>query len=153
MAESLIDRSDYERAGWCLREALRLEPSYPRLRARLATVLAATGKPQRALQMYLRDLRDDPGNTDTLLDYGDLLIELGRLPEAGEKFRRVLELQPANVEAHYRLGQLAQSTNRYEQAHVELELVLKLDPQHSRVRLALARRCSVAVDSTTRDAS
>jgi tetratricopeptide (TPR) repeat protein len=137
MAESLLDRRKYERAGWCLREALRLEPTLPRLRARLAAVLAATGKPQRALQMYLRDLRDDPGNIDTLLDYGQLLVDLGRLPEASEKFRRVLELQPANVEAHYHLGQIALVSRRFEQAHVELELVLNLDRQHPRVRMAL----------------
>lgn len=136
IAESLIERRLHDRAGWCLREALRLEPHVPRLRARLAAVLAATGKPQRALQMYLRDLRDDPGNIDTLLDYGDLLIDLGRLPEAAEKFRRVLELEPANVDAHERLGHIAMAGGRYEQAHLEFELVLKLDPQFPVIRLA-----------------
>jgi tetratricopeptide (TPR) repeat protein len=64
MAESLIERAEYQRADWCLKEALRIEPNLPRLRARLATVFAATGKPQRALQLYLRELRDDPGNID-----------------------------------------------------------------------------------------
>jgi len=137
IAESLIERRDYERAGWCLRESLRLEPHLPRLRARLAAVLAATGRPQRALQMYLRDLRDDPGNVDTLLDYGELLIDLGRLPEASEKFRRVLELEPANVDAHFRLGQVAMASGRFEQAHLEFELVLKLDRQFPLIRLSL----------------
>jgi tetratricopeptide (TPR) repeat protein len=138
IAESLIERRDWKRAEWCLKEALRLEPHAPRLRARLAAVLAATGKPQRALQMYLRDVRDDPGNVDTLLDYGELLIDLGRLPDAAEKFRRVLELEPANVDAHYRLGQIALDTGRLEQAHLEFELVLKLDPQFPAIRLAVA---------------
>jgi len=137
IAESLIERELFDRAGWCLKEALRLEPQVPRVRARLAAVLAATGKPQRALQMYLRDLRDDPGNIDTLLDYGDLLIDLGRLPEAAEKFRRVLELEPANVDAHERLGQIAMAAGRHEQAHLEFELVLKLDPQFPVIRLAV----------------
>jgi len=138
IAESLIERQAYDRAGWCLKESLRLEPQMPRLRARLATVLAATGKPQRALQMYLRDLRDDPGNIDTLLDYGELLIEMGRLAEAAEKFRRVLELEPANVDAHYRLGQVAMLSGRFEQAHLEFELVLKLDRYFPAIRLALS---------------
>jgi len=139
IAESLIERKEYNRAGWCLREALKLEPRVPRLRARLAAVLAATGKPQRALQMYLRDLRDDPGNIDTLLDYGELLIDLGRFPEAAEKFRRVLELEPANVDAHYQLGQIAMASRRFEQAHLEFELVLKLDPQFPSIRLAVSQ--------------
>ena len=137
MAESLIQRGQFERAEWCLKEAMRLEPSMPRLRARMAAVLAATGKPQRALQLYLRELRDDPGNIDTLLEYGELLIEIGRLPEAAEKFRRVLELEPANVEAHYALGRIALRTQRFEQATLEFELVLKLDGQFPGVRLAI----------------
>jgi tetratricopeptide (TPR) repeat protein len=138
IAESLIERGVWKRAEWCLKEALRLEPHAPRLRARLAAVLAATGKPQRALQMYLRDVRDDPGNIDTLLDYGELLIDLGRLPDAAEKFRRVLELEPANVDAHYRLGQIALNTGRLEQAHLEFELVMKLEPTFPSIRLAVA---------------
>ncbi len=138
IAESLIQRELYDRAGWCLREALRLDSSLPHLRARLAVVAAASGKPQRALQLYLRDLRDDPGNVDTLLDYGELLVDLGRLPEAAEKFRRILELEPANVEAHFKLGQLGMMSQCYEQAHLEFELVLKLAPDFPRIRLAVA---------------
>jgi tetratricopeptide (TPR) repeat protein len=88
--------------------------------------------------MFLRDLRDDPGNIDTLLEYGEALVDLGRLPEAAEKFRRVLELEPANVDAHFRLGEIALEARRFEQAHLEFELVLKLDPQFPQVRAALA---------------
>jgi tetratricopeptide (TPR) repeat protein len=138
IAESLIQRHKWDRAGWCLREALRLDPTLPRLRARLAAVAAAVGRPQRALQLYLRDLRDDPGNIETLLDYGELLVELGRMPEAAEKFRRVLEMEPANVDAHERLGQIAMTRRRFEQAHLEFELVFKLDPQFPQIRLSLA---------------
>jgi tetratricopeptide (TPR) repeat protein len=148
LAESLIERRRWDRAEWCLKQALRLEPAMPRLRARLGLVLAATGRPQRALQLYLRDLRDDPGNIDTLLDYGELLLELGRLPDAAEKFRRVLELEPANVDAHFRLGRIAMAARRFEEAHLEFELVLKLDPGYPNVRLDVAEallrrgRCS-----------
>ncbi|MHC5024888.1 MAG: tetratricopeptide repeat protein [Planctomycetota bacterium] len=137
MAESLIERRQWERAEWCLREALRLDPTMPRLRARLAAVYAATGRPRRASQLFLRDLRDDPGNIDTLLDYGELLLDQRRLPEASEKFRRVLEMEPANIDAHYRLGQTSMAGRRYEQASIEFELVLKLDPQFPSIRLAL----------------
>lgn len=138
VAESLFQRHVYERAGWCLREALRLEPQMPRLRGRLAAVLAATGKPHRALQMYLRELQDDPGNIDTLHDYGDLLLDLGRFPEAIEKYRRILELEPANVAAHHRLGRIAMDAGNFEQSHLEFELVYKLDSKFPRIRLTLA---------------
>jgi superkiller protein 3 len=136
-AENLIQRGLFQRAEWCLKEAMRLEPAMPRLRARLAAVSAATNKTERALQLYLRELRDDPGNIDTLLEYGTLLCDLGRHPEAAEKFRRVLELEPANVDAHYELGCIAMAAQRYEQAHLEFELVLKLDPQFPGIHMAV----------------
>jgi len=138
IAESLIERGAYPRAGWCLREALRLEPQMPRLRARLAEVLAATGRPHQAVQLYLRELREDPGNIDTLLDFGELLADLGRVDEASEKFRRALELEPANVDAHEQLGRLAMSAGLFDRAAAEFELVLRLDPEVSGIRLSLA---------------
>ncbi len=138
IAESLIQRRKYDRAEWCLWQSLRIDPTIPRLRARLGAVYAATGRPRRALQMFLRDLRDDPGNIDTLLEYGEALMDLGRYPEAAEKLRRILELEPANVDAHYRLGEIALESGRCEQAHLEFELVLKLDPQFPQIRTALA---------------
>lgn len=137
IAESLTARKLYDRAEWCLREALRINPALPRVRGTLGRVYAASNRSHRALQMYLRELRDDPGNIDALLDFGDLLFEMGRLPEAAEKFRRVLELQPANPEAHMRLGEVALAANRLEQAHLEFELVLKLDPLYPDARTLL----------------
>jgi len=150
IADSLIDRGEYGRAGWCLREALRHEPTMPRLRGRLGNVYAALGQSQRALQLYLRELRDDPGNIDTLLDFGELLIEFGRLPEAEEKFRRVLELEPANADAHMRLGEIAMYMNRFERAQLEFELVFKLDPEYPGIRPSLAEamlRCGRPQDA------
>jgi tetratricopeptide (TPR) repeat protein len=137
VAESLYRRELYGRAEWCLREALKLDPALPRVRARLGAVYAATGRTRKAVDMYIRDLRDDPGSIDTLLDYGEALEELQRLPEASEKYRRVLELEPANLEAHYRLGRIALAAGAWEQARLELELVLKLDPTFPRIREAL----------------
>lgn len=139
IAESLLDREEHARAGWCLREALRISPNLPRVRGMLGRVFAATDQPRRAIQMYLRELRDDPGNIDTLLDYGLLLAELGRTPEASEKFRRVLELEPANLDAHLHLGWLALKSGRPERANLEFELVLRLDPEDDEARLGLAQ--------------
>ncbi len=138
MADSLMERGELGKASWCLREAMRTDPSMPRLRARLGAVFAAMGSPARAQQMFLRDLRDDPGNIDTLLEYGELLLDLGRLPDAAEKFRRILEFEPANVDAHARLGHIALRSQQVEQAAVEFDLVYKLDPEFPQIRLNLA---------------
>ena len=144
MAESLLDRNLCDRAIWCLRTAAKADPTLPRVHARLAEAHATLGRLDRARQLYLRELRNNPGDVETLLDLGCLLVEMNRLGEAGEKFRRVLELETDNPDAHFYLGDLAERQCMPDAAIASHRLVLRLDPAHSpsRRRLAglLARR-------------
>ena len=139
MGESLLECNEQKKAVWCFREALRQEPSLPRVRARLAAALAANGRSHRAIRMYLQELRENPGSAETLLEFGDLLLELGRLNEAEEKFRRVLEIKPAEVEAHRKLGDVLNRLGRFELSITEYELVRSLDPEGCSVLLPLAQ--------------
>lgn len=139
MADSLLASNHTERAVWCLREAARLDPELPRVQARLAKAYAASGRMERARQLYLRELRVDPGDIDTLLDMGELLLDMHRYTEAGEKFRRVLELEADQPDAHFLLGELAEIEGRVPDAMVHYDVVLRLDKTYSRVRLRLAR--------------
>ncbi|MGD9691206.1 MAG: tetratricopeptide repeat protein [Phycisphaerales bacterium] len=138
MAGSLLDRQQHERAIWCLREALQLDPALPRAHAKLAEAYGATGRQERARQLYLRELRERPGCVDTLLDLGDLLVDMGRFAEAGEKYRRVLELESDNPEAHAALGELALRQNADRDAAAAFGVVLRLDPEFPAVRRRLA---------------
>lgn len=138
MAESLMSRRLHDKAVWCLREAARIDPTLPRVQARLAEAYAATGRLERARQLYLRELRQDPGDVDTLLDLGDLLVEMRRLEEASEKFRRVLEIEPDHPDAHFALGELAERRGQPEEAMAEYAVVLRLDGAASSARRRLA---------------
>lgn len=138
MAEALMDQRQYERAVWCLREAARLEPQMPRVEARLAEAYAATGRHERARQLYLRELRHDPGDIETLLDLGCLLTDMHRVQEAGEKFRRVLEIEPDNAEAHFRLGELAEKSGTEGEAIAQYDIVMRLDASFPGVRRRMA---------------
>ncbi|MEO0483778.1 MAG: tetratricopeptide repeat protein [Planctomycetota bacterium] len=140
MADSLMERRRFEKAIWCLREAARFDSGLPRIQARLADVYAATGRRERARQLYLRELREDPGDIDTLLDLGDLLVEMYRDTEAAEKYHRVLELEPDNADAHFRLAELAEGRRLFEEAIVEYDVVLRLDPDYPAARSRLAER-------------
>ncbi len=139
MADSLLASGHTERAVWCLREAAKLDPELPRVQARLAKAYAASGRMERARQLYLRELRMDPGDIDTLLDMGELLLDMHRHTEAGEKFRRVLELESDQPDAHFLLGELAELEGRIPDAMVHYDVVLRLDKTYPRVRLRLAR--------------
>lgn len=138
MADSLMDRRLHDKAVWCLREAARLDQDTPRLQARLAEAYAATGRRERARQLYLRELQRDPGDIDTLLDLGCLLVEMHRRDEAGEKFRRVLEIEPANIDAHFYLGDLAEQRGEPDAALRQYEVVLRLDATYPETRRRVA---------------
>lgn len=138
MAESLLDRNECDRAIWCLRTAAKADPTLPRVHARLAEAHATLGRLDRARQLYLRELRNNPGDVETLLDLGCLLVEMNRLGEAGEKFRRVLELETDNADAHFYLGDLAERQGNADSAVASHRLVLRLDPAHSPARRRLA---------------
>lgn len=138
LAESLMTRALFDKAIWCLREASHLDPSLPRVHARLAAAHASTGRHDRARQLYLRELRERPGCIDTLLDLGCLLLDMNRLAEAGEKFRRVLEIESDHPEAHFHLAELAARQGREREAIATLRVALRLDPEHPEARRRLA---------------
>jgi tetratricopeptide (TPR) repeat protein len=139
LADSLLDRKMYEKAVWCLREASRLNPDMPGVQGRLADAYAATGRNERARQLYLKELRVDPGDIETLLRLGRLLVVMNRYVEAGEKFRRVLEIRPDHAEAHFELGDLAQRQGLPDDAAAQFDVVLRLNPEHTRARRRLVR--------------
>ena len=130
MGEALMEREEHDRAMYCFREAAALDPTLPRINGRLAQACAATGRHERARKLFASELRDHPGDPDTLLDYADLLVDMHRYAEAGEKYRRVLELDPNHTDAHFALADLARRQHRFEHALSGYALVLKLDPLH-----------------------
>ena len=91
---SLSDRGLYDKAIYCWHKTLDLDESHPDVQVRIAEALWGKGELEAARQHYLLGLRQDPGDTNTLLDLGELLMEMGRIDEAGEKFRRAIELRP-----------------------------------------------------------
>ncbi len=138
LADSLLARGMHEKAVWCLREAATLDPQLPGVHARLAQAYAATGRLERARQLFLRELRNDPGDVTTLLDLGCLLVQMNRLPEAGEKFRRVLEMETDHPDAHFYLADLAERQGQHDTAREQFGVVLRLDPRHAAARRRLA---------------
>lgn len=148
LAESLIDRRQLDRAMWCLQEAAKLDPGLPRVFARLAYACSLTGRLERARQLYLREIRSNPGDADTIVDFGQLLMDMNRPVEADEKLRRALELVPDHLDAHLSLGELAEERRDLDLAHRHYAVVEKLDAAYGSVRLRLAR---VLLQSDQRD--
>lgn len=138
LAESLLSRGMHEKAVWCLRQAAHIDPKMPLIHARLAQAYARSGRLERARQLYLRELREDPGDIDTLLDLGCLLVDMNRFADAGEKFRRTLELESDNAHARFYLADLAERQGQTDSAMEQFQTVLRLDAEFPGVRRRLA---------------
>lgn len=139
IAQSLAKRGDLDKALWCWHQAARIEPYYPGVYANLARIHWQRGHHIRAQRLFLKQLRQDPGDIDTLIELGRLLIEMDRDEEAGEKFRRVLELDPTIADARLHLGELALRAEQLEKADEELQIARKLDSNLPGIHLGLAQ--------------
>ncbi|MEO1584226.1 MAG: tetratricopeptide repeat protein [Planctomycetota bacterium] len=148
MAESLIDRRQLDRAMWCLQEASRIDGTLPRIAARMAYVCSLTGRLERARQLYTREIRENPGDADTIVDFGRLLVDMHRPREASEKFHRALELVPDHLDAHFSLGELADEDGDADLARRHYLVVEKLDPTYNGVRRRLARVLMLQAERT-----
>ncbi|MHB1766255.1 MAG: tetratricopeptide repeat protein [Phycisphaerae bacterium] len=138
MGLALFNRGRYDRALWCWQQVLDLESDYPQVHARIADVFWAKGRLPEARIHLIEELRSDPGNLDTLLDLGELLMEMGQDVPAAEKFRQVLDLEPDDCTAHYQLGVLAQKAGDWRLALERYKFVLRRDPQFIGAHLQIA---------------
>ncbi len=138
MGCSLHARQLFDKAIYCWQKTIDLDDSHPQVHLRIAEALWDKGELEKARQHFLQELRRKPGDTDTLLDLGNLLAEMGRLDEAGEKFRRAIELAPDNSAAHYFHGSWLLSSERADEAETCFAKTLSLDPTYPAAHLRLA---------------
>lgn len=139
LAFSLASRGKLDRAIWCWQRALQIDPRYPDAHANLARCHWQCRHRDRAKQSFVLHLRRHPGDAEVLLQFGALLLEMGNLPEAREKFHRVLELDPTVALAHRQLGELSLLQGHLDSAASELDLAQRLDPNCPGIHLSLAK--------------
>ncbi|MGB2987368.1 MAG: tetratricopeptide repeat protein [Phycisphaerae bacterium] len=104
MGTSLASRAQFDRAIYCWQRVLELEPEYIGVNRRIAQAHRAQGELDVAKEYYLREVRDDPGNTDLLYELAELTLESGQVEMAAAKFAQIVELDPTNVESQLALG-------------------------------------------------
>lgn len=139
MGESRLDRGEHSRAAWCFREALRLEPSTPRLRVRLARAVAGEGSLDAALALLLEERAMRPDDAAILVEIGDLLARLERPLEAVRHYRLAAERLPGEAIVHLRLGSGQMSLEGPAAGLPALIEAHRIDPDLAGVRALLAR--------------
>ena len=96
------------------------------------------GRFDDAIRRYqlARTLR--PDYVATLVNLGNIFLELNRLEDARESFSAALEIDKNNPAAHYGLGQVAVSKRNYAAAVDHFEKTLAQVPDANRVHYSLA---------------
>ena len=122
----------------CYLNANRLAPKDFRWLYLLGNLDQREGRFDDAIRRYqlARTLR--PDYIATLVNLGNIFLELNRLEEARASFSAALEIDKNNPAAHYGLGQAAVSKRSYAEAVDHFEKTLAQVPDANRVHYSLA---------------
>jgi len=138
LSESLAARRSWDKAIWCVEEAIRIEPKYWPAHRCLADLKAATGHPDAAMRTYRWLLQQSAVDVSVALSYAQLLVSAECADEAQAVLRHVLEQDPVNAEAHFQVGLIAMAQGHFQQAALAFQLVRRLDRTHEQCDRALA---------------
>ncbi|TBW30049.1 tetratricopeptide repeat protein [Gramella sp. KN1008] len=106
--EETINLADSLSAVGKQKEAIRLlediHPKTDKVYLKLAKNQRAEGLTDEALESYTKVLAKNPHRILTAIDYGELLIEAGRLNKADSLFNDLIVKYPDNANFRYRMG-------------------------------------------------
>lgn len=131
-------------AGELLRESARVAPDSALLLHQLGIWLAMQQRYDQALAVLI-PLEAQGSDPELLNDLGIVFFELGRLPEAGQRFERALALDPAHAgyrlnlaDTHATLASTLLQQGKHAEALQHWLPTLQLDPSRSDVWIQVA---------------
>ncbi|HZN65090.1 MAG TPA: tetratricopeptide repeat protein [Tepidisphaeraceae bacterium] len=113
---------------------VRASKEAPEAYSNLGFCYELAGHPEDAEAAYLKGIRRDARNQPCRVNYGLMLVRLGRVGEGKMQLQAVL--QPAEV--HYNVGSVYEALGRREQAKSEYRQALSLDPALADAQTRLA---------------
>lgn len=93
----------------------------------------------RAERTYLWYLRDDPQNTDVLIEYGLCLVSMNRMGEALHRFNAALSVAPDDARGRFGRAIALWRTGSYGAARADLERAHELEPSDLFYRTVLTK--------------
>jgi tetratricopeptide (TPR) repeat protein len=94
----------------------------------LGIALAATGRPDEAVEAFRGVVAVDPGNGLVHANLANALLAKGEFVEAARQATQATELLPGNSMAHEVLGLALAAEGKLEEATAQLERALQIDP-------------------------
>jgi len=119
-------------------EGLSRFPHSAALRNNVAVLCERRGELEKAEQLLVAALEDDPALPQLSKNLGDLLYRTGRAVEAAQAYRRAVKLAPRlGDDVYFKLGNLAFREKDRQQAATYWREALALNPSHELARANL----------------
>jgi tetratricopeptide (TPR) repeat protein len=123
-----------------LREYERLnkeDPEDRKIRTELIMAYRLNNRAADADRLLEKVLKNSPGDTDALLQRGEIALERGQYDQAERDVQKIMKLKPAAAEAHYIFAKLNQARGLPLVFRQELGEALRLNPNLIQVRAEL----------------
>ena len=121
-------------------KAAKLDPHLVQAQVNLIILYGRAGDFDKAKEHYQRAVDLNPHQfPDAYYDYGVVLMNAKRLPEAAQAFRQAIEIKPTYAEAHNNLGYLLELEGRLEDAAGEYRKAIEAKPDFRQAHFNLAR--------------
>lgn len=111
------------------REAVRMDPSLMEARLGLSAALLAAQERAKAEVAAEESARAFPSEVLMQINYGVVLLRVGKPGEAVEVFRRALSLGSQRARIYFHLGQAQLEQRQFEPAVASWTVAVKLDPK------------------------
>jgi tetratricopeptide (TPR) repeat protein len=113
------------------------DPEDRKLRTDLIMAYRRTNREADADQLLDKAVKSNPGDTDALLQRGEIALERGQFDQAEADVQKVLKLKPSAPEAHYIFAKLNQNRGLTLLYRQELSEALQLNPALLPIRVEL----------------
>jgi adenylate cyclase len=117
--------------------ALTLDSHLAEAHTALANVLRDRLDFTNATNEYLTALKANPGSAETLNQYAQMLLRMGRLEEAVKQERAAVALDPLAPNPHYMMGMMLGDLHRYDEAIAAEKVVIDRNPNYTYARFQL----------------
>jgi tetratricopeptide (TPR) repeat protein len=137
-AEALL-AGDFDRAQALLTTATRIAPRFEKAVNNLGVVLARSGRPAEALEVYQRALQIVPGDSTVMTNMVRALQQLGRNQEASELLAKIEDQNTTNPFFFVYQAEVAVGRGDYDKAMESMVRALRLDSELPEVHLGFVK--------------
>lgn len=152
LGDALRREGNYEQAIVKFRQAMILDPSFPRPMMRWGNALADQGRYDEAIGRYKKTLEIAPQYPEALIAWGEALTALGQHDEARRKYEEAVAMDPHFPRILFAYGKYLAANGDKAGGAEYLRQALHLEGGHNQTYVAALRKVQREVDPVLEEA-